>query len=159
MIKHYVNLTNGIQAIKDYGLEDYSFIRIQSTACEQKLWDYILQDLSHDFLMNVALGNTCIVYDYGSRSDKGVPRAVWQGLEFIKFCLYKCWYDIKYPIKGRAKDPIYFDYTYRNLKKRTKTKLKYFKKFASGSISIESRCEKTDKDGKKNWYVEVVKEN
>lgn len=158
IIKHYINLTNGIQAIKDYNLRNYTFIRIQSTWCEQKLWDYVIQDLSYDFLMNVAIGHTCIVYDCGSRSEDGIPRSIWQGLEFIKFCLYKCWYDIDYPPVGRANDLKYFDHIYRNLTKKTRRKLKYFRKFASGSVSIESRYEKTDNDGDKRWYVGIMME-
>lgn len=35
MIYHFINLTNGIEAIEEHHLTDYRFIRIQSTACEQ----------------------------------------------------------------------------------------------------------------------------
>lgn len=48
--KRYVNLTNGIEAISQLNLSDYSFIRIQSTICEQKLWDRLIQDLDYDSL-------------------------------------------------------------------------------------------------------------
>ena len=92
MIKNYINLTNGIEAIPEYDLSQYSFIRIQSTACEQHLWDRLLQELDYDFLINVALGNECVIYDYGTR--KPVPRAVYQGVEFIKFVLNKLWYGV-----------------------------------------------------------------
>ena len=60
MIKNYVNLTNGIEALQQYKLAHYAFIRIQSTACEQHSWDKILQDLDYDFLMNVELANECL---------------------------------------------------------------------------------------------------
>ena len=63
--KHYYNLTNGLQ-FKNFN-EPYSFIRIQSTACEQKRWDFIIQDLDNDFLYNLAIGNTCIVYDLSEK--------------------------------------------------------------------------------------------
>lgn len=43
---------------------DYRFIRIQSTLCEQKNWDRILQELDYDFLMHAAHGNEIIVYDF-----------------------------------------------------------------------------------------------
>lgn len=85
--KHFINLTNGIQAIEDYKLSDYSFIRIQSTACEQKRFEEIVVTLSDDFLMSCAMGRNCIVYDYGA--NKTIPRAIWQGLEWVKFVLYK----------------------------------------------------------------------
>ena len=38
----YINLTNGIEAIRKYNLSEYRFIRIPSTYCEQKLWNDIL---------------------------------------------------------------------------------------------------------------------
>lgn len=93
MIKNYVNLTNGIEALQQYKLAHYAFIRIQSTACEQHSWDKILQDLDYDFLMNVALGNECVIYDYGTR--KPVPRAIYQGVEFIKYVLNRFWYNVE----------------------------------------------------------------
>lgn len=65
---NYINLTNGIEVIPmlDYLNEDYRFIRIQSSILERKQWDKFIQDLDYDFLMNLALGNFCYVYDYGA---------------------------------------------------------------------------------------------
>ena len=76
IVHNYINLTNGVEAISTLQ-GDYRFIRIQSTVCEQKLWDRLIQDLDYDFLMNLALGHKCIVYDFGAR--KPIPRAVYQG--------------------------------------------------------------------------------
>ena len=42
--------------------------------------------------MNLAVGNTCIVYDYSQ--NKEMPRALYQGLEYIKFILYKRWFNM-----------------------------------------------------------------
>ena len=93
IVHNYINLTNGVEAIpKLQG--DYRFIRIQSTVCEQKLWDRLIQDLDYDFLMNLALGHKCIVYDFGAR--KPIPRAVYQGLEFIKYVLHRRWLNKEY---------------------------------------------------------------
>ena len=91
MIKHFINLTNGIEAIP-LVKDNYSFIRIQSTTCEQKRWDFLIQDLDNNLLMNLALGNKCIVYDFGAR--KKVSRALYQGVELLKFVLNKRWLDI-----------------------------------------------------------------
>lgn len=62
IIHNYINLTNGVEAIPmlEFWNEDYRFIRIQSTICEQKNWDRLIQDLDYDFLMNLALGHKCI---------------------------------------------------------------------------------------------------
>ena len=89
MDKLYINLTNGIEDIP-FLSSFYSFIRIQSTWCEQKEWDKILQDLDYGFLMDLAIGNKCIVID---RSKRGTSRAIFQGLEFIKYALNKVWFN------------------------------------------------------------------
>lgn len=130
--KRYVNLTNSIEAISQLNLSDYSFIRIQSTICEQKLWDRLIQDLDYDFLMNVALGNKCVVYDYGA--NKPIPRAIYQGLEFIKYVLHKRWLNQEYQTnvnKSNNKDirrdcNSYFESCYKNLNDRTKKKVRLF---------------------------------
>lgn len=46
---NYINLTNGVEAIPmlKFWNEDYRFIRIQSTICEQKNWDRLIQDLDY----------------------------------------------------------------------------------------------------------------
>lgn len=151
---NYINLTNGIQAIKDYGLKEYRFIRIQSTHCEQKRWEDILNNLSDDFLMNVALGNKCIIYDYGAKKD--TPRAIWQGLEFIKFILNKLWYNIDYTLVGRSKtSKNYFNSI--KINEKIIIKLCYYKKFLNGKIDIQSITSGTDKDGKIDFYNNIIK--
>lgn len=82
---NYINLTNGIEVLPVL-TDEFKFIRIQSTACEQKLWDRIIQDLDYDFLLNAAIGNECVIYDYGAK--KPIPRAIYQGVEFIKYVLH-----------------------------------------------------------------------
>jgi hypothetical protein len=44
-----------------------SFVRIQSTACEQQKWEALIRDVDANLLISLALGKSCIVYDYGSR--------------------------------------------------------------------------------------------
>lgn len=163
MIKHYINLTNGIEAIAQYNLPHYSFIRIQSTACEQHLWDKLILDLDYDFLMNVALGNDCIIYDYGTR--KPVPRAIYQGIEFIKFVLNKFWYGVSDEVfitrsrnsahKVNVTD--YFNKAYSSLAEQTKTKLKYFQSFLGGKINIRCITSSTTHDNNKEFYAQILR--
>lgn len=91
---HYVNLTNGIEAIprlQQLGLP-YRFLRLPSTRCEQQQFEQLMNDLDADLLMRLALGQCCLVHDFGSRNKKrGAPRAVWYGLEFIRFALRRLW--------------------------------------------------------------------
>lgn len=52
---NFINLSNGLLAIREYGLTDYRFLRIQSSHCEGKHWADILWTLSDDFLMHAAM--------------------------------------------------------------------------------------------------------
>lgn len=153
---HFVNLTNGIEAIQHYGLINYRFIRLQSTACEQKRWGQILLDLSDDFLMHVATGSTCYVYDYGA--DKDVPRAIWQGLEWVKYALNRRWHRQIYKPVGRAATMGgYFSDQYERLESRVKTRLDYFAPFLSGtSPNIVGVPGRTSHDGDRPWYAAAI---
>jgi len=162
MIYHFINLTNGIEAIREHNLTDYRFIRIQSTACEQKRFESILMDISDDFLMLVALGHTCVVYDYSSKRE--VPRAIWQGLEWIKFALMKNWFDVTYIPEGRGnKCSNYFGSIYETLGDRAKKRIRYFKKFTGINkrnrlIDIVSKTSRTIRDGDSLYYINEMAE-
>lgn len=147
MSRHYLNLTNGLLAIKDYGLTDYRFLRIQSTACEQKRWDFIIQDLDTSFLMDLAMGRVCYVYDYGAKKD--VPRALWQGLEWVRYVLHRRWMNEKITPRCRGNDcSKYFDACYQTLESRTLKKLDYFQRYLSPNpIQIMPRSHRTEHDG------------
>ena len=158
---NYINLTNGIEALPKL-LDGYRFIRIQSTICEQKLWDRIIQDLDYDFLLNVSIGNECMIYDYGAR--KPISRAVYQGVEFIKYVLHKRWLNKEYLTDCNRSNGehirkdcnSYFESCYRNLEDRTKKKLDYFKPYVSGVIDIKTVTDATIHDGDKNFYRNVL---
>ena len=46
--------------------------------------------------VSLALGYSCVVYDFGSRDKKrGVPRALWYGTEFVRYALDWYWFDAK----------------------------------------------------------------
>ncbi len=153
---HFINLTNGIQAIKDHNLTDFRFIRLQSTACEQKRWGEILLTISDDFLMAAALGRNCIVYDYGA--NKETPRAIWQGLEWMKYALSRRWHKTEYKPQGRAKTSGgYFAEQYATLSKGVRARMDYFKKYVDGPLQITAITSTTDKDSKSEWYAGIIK--
>ncbi|KAI8471744.1 MAG: hypothetical protein J3K34DRAFT_520273 [Monoraphidium minutum] len=104
---HFVNLTNGIEALPmlhRLGLP-YSFVRICSTDIEQQNYEALITGLDANLLMHLAMGHrrapharprtrarVCCVWDLGSRNKKrGAPRAVWAGLEFVRWCLESKW--------------------------------------------------------------------
>lgn len=159
---YYINLTNGIEAIPIIPTDQYRFIRIQSTLCEQKNWNRIIQDLDYDFLMNVALGNEVVIYDFGA--GKPIPKAIYQGVEFIKYVLYKRWLNKEYmtSVNRTRSEPIrrdcnsYFESCYKNLDRRSKTKLDYFKPYVVGVIRVETVTGVTRHDNDKGFYREIL---
>ncbi|GIL68503.1 hypothetical protein Vafri_21771 [Volvox africanus] len=57
--RHFVNLTNGIEALPmlhELNLP-YSFVRIQSTACEQQNLEALVAELDANLLLSLALGH------------------------------------------------------------------------------------------------------
>jgi hypothetical protein len=130
--------------------------------CEQHNWDRIIQDLDYDFLLNVALGNECYIYDYGA--NKPIPRAIYQGIEFIRYVLYKRWLNEEYYSNcnrkagnsKRINSNDYFRKCYANLDKRTKRKLDYFIPYVTGKINIYTVTGSTVHDGDRDYYKEVL---
>lgn len=151
----YLNLTNGIEGLKNW--KDVKFIRIQSTACEQKRWDFLLQELDYNFLLDIALGEKVVVIDCGASKD--APRAMYQGLEFVKYVLNKHWLGKDYtPFVKNYGCSHYFGECYSKLSKRTLKKLDYFKKFImTDEIYLETYTWATDKDGDYAYYKELLK--
>ena len=155
----YVNLTNGIEAIDERGLRPHEvrYLRIQSSWCEQKLWADVLAAVSDDFLMNVALGHTCLVHDYSQNSLSS--RALWQGMQWIEYVLTKYWYGAEYEPKGRCESAAgYFKQQFHSLPDRTLTRLRYFRAFVVGKrpriITVGGR---TTRDGSP-WYAHRLME-
>lgn len=158
---NYINLTNGIESLLKLPT-GFRFIRIQSTICEQKKWDRLIQDLDYDFLLNVAIGNECVIYDYGAR--KPIPRAVYQGVEFIKYALYKRWLNQEYLTDCNRSNGehirkdcnSYFESCYKNLEDRTKKKLDFFKPYVVGEIKIATVTDVTTHDGDREFYRNIL---
>jgi hypothetical protein len=113
--------------------------------------------------MNLALGHKCVVYDFGAR--KPIPRAVYQGLEFVKYVLNHRWLNKEYITnvnKSKTNDRKnncnrYFSKCYENLEDRTKKKLDYFIPFLNtDNINLESITYSTENDGDKEFYKDIL---
>ena len=114
--------------------------------------------------MNLALGHKCVVYDFGAR--KPIPRAVYQGLEFVKYVLNRRWLDKEYITNvNRSKNKErknncndYFSKCYEQLEDRTKKKLDYFIPYINTDvIYLECITNCTEHDGDKEFYKEVLR--
>ena len=155
----FINLTNGIEAIIRHGLlgSDYHFIRVQSTACEQKRWNFIIHELDYCFLMALALGKHCTIYDFGAHSS--IPRALWQGLTWVEYVLNRFWLKKEIPIKSRGGISMlkYFSECYEKLDTRAIQKLTYFKKFLNTrEIKLTMISQKTNNDGDYKYYKTLL---
>lgn len=151
----YLNLTNGLEMLPAFA-DNYKVIRLQSTACEQKRWDFVLSDLDNGFLFDLAIGKTVYVIDFSQRKQK--PRALFQGLEWIKFVLNKVWFNEKYTALVRGNDASrYFNEMYKTITPTTLKKIKYFKKFLqTDNIDLIAVGEKTVNDGNYDFYNKLV---
>lgn len=156
--KIFLNLTNGIEALERYNLnfEDVAFIRIQSCHCERSKFVDILRDLDYNFLLYLALGYRCIVYDFGANSP--VSKAQYIGLTWIKYALTRRWFDRILPVEIKGWDlSDRFDMFYRRIDDKTKRKLDYFKKFLfTDEIYIETVSDATNNDNKTDYYRGIL---
>ncbi len=158
--KVFINLTNGIEAIDKYNLDpdNVSFLRIQSSHCEGHSWDRMLLDLDNNLLMHLALGYECIVYDFGAHTE--YSKAVYIGLEWIKYCLNRRWFNrIAKPIVKGKDISNYFEVEYAKLSKYAKKKIDYYKKFLlTDEIKLNGISTITEHDNKNEYYIDLVKD-
>lgn len=158
LIKYYLNLTNGIEflEIPEFKPKNYNFVRIQSTTCEQHNWDKLLMELDYSFLLDLALGNHVVVCD--TSAHKKESRALYQGVEFIRFALSKYWLhkEIKSVVKNQDCSE-YFKQEYKKINSKTLKKLKYMKKFLNtDSINISTIGNATTHDNNYKYYKEIL---
>ena len=154
--KTYLNLTNGLEYLPQVE-GDWSVIRIQSSLCERKKWEDIILDLDYDFLLNLALGNKCIVVDYSAK--RIVPRAFWQGLEWVKYVLELVWFQREYEATCKGKFCLdYFRQEYLKLDKGI-DKVKYFRKFLlTDKLNLAIVCSQTNNDSKYEFYKKLLED-
>jgi len=154
----YINLTAGIEALINFAPYsiDLRFVRFQSTLLEQGHHEKFLADIDYDFLLNLAIGNQCVVYDFTSRwGDKRPSRAIWMGLPLIDYTLNRCWFGKEIECERRMDK--HFKTVYSSLSKRTKNKFRYFKKFLlTDRLYYSYKCEPTNNDGDTDFYRGIL---
>ncbi len=138
MVINYLNLTNGLMAVEEYELKNYRVMRLCSSYCEQKLWQDILWAVPDDFYFNIVLDNTVVIYDYGA--NKPVSRALWQGLEWVKYAMTMLLMEEEYQPIGRASQmKEYFAEALANLDRKTKKRIRYYQPLLIGHRPICDR--------------------
>lgn len=135
MITRFLNLSAGL-AWRGRILEPYGFVRIESTACEQKRWGEILDGLDHSLLAPLALGHMVTVYDCGAR--KPVSRAIWQGLPWIRYALARRWFDreARAIVRGGCNCTAYFREVFEALPAEVFRRVDYYRGNARGAVDL-----------------------
>lgn len=175
MIKHYINLTNGIEALEKVKSfkEPYSFIRIQSTTLEGNNYLKLMQDLDHDFLLNLVLGVEVKVYDFGT--NRKLSKTIYKGIPLIRYILNRFWLGLEkdcYFLGRNNTHPMLVNDHVNNIYERLfifdnnreksilKNKLGYYKRFINcEEINLEGISESTKNDGNYGYYRELLVKN
>jgi hypothetical protein len=173
MIKHFVNLTNGIEQIPKLNPKEINFLRIQSTTLESKNYYKLFSELDNDFLMHLALGNECRVYDFGT--NRPLSKTIYLGLPIIKYCLDKYWtgYEadtvmvgkkFQCNVKDYVEKEIYGKYFLYHNEKTLQAKINltqkftYFRKFVKGKINLVGISKSTNHDSDVTFYKSILEE-
>ena len=82
-MKTYINLTNGLEV----NSSPPNVLRIQSTKCEQKLWQDVIDSLPDDLLWELVNGRDATIIDNSERPR--ISRALWQGAALGYFALMR----------------------------------------------------------------------
>ena len=149
-MKTFLNLTNGLL----YDGPFDGFIRIQSCHCEQKNWERVIDSIDNNFLMWLALGYDVEVVDYSA--NKEIPRALYQGLEFIWYCCCREWGIENTAFVNGVNVTSYFTEGYNKIDRNKRRKFKYFRKFLNNPKKPKLISGRTDKDGDYKFFQELV---
>lgn len=156
--KHFINLTNGIEALEKYQFpaEDVNFIRIQSCYVENHLYNDMLVEIDQNFLMFVALGYECNIYDFGAKCE--VSKATYMGAAWIKYVLERRWLGLQPKLIVKTKDITnYVDELYCKVPVRIRTRIDYFKKFLNTTeLKINIITSATLNDNNIEYYKETL---
>ena len=175
-MRHFINLTNGIEIVPKLlsnGVkeQELNYIRIQSTHCESRNYNGILESLDTTLLMNLARGNICLLYDFGSRGTGtligeedekyGIPRAYWMGTEWIRHALASIWH-LPEAETGRRFVRGYnsanlFDEQILAIPKPLRRKLKYFRPYITTKhLHLYPIYQRTIHDANKQFHVDTM---
>ncbi|GAB5362467.1 hypothetical protein AAMO2058_000799400 [Amorphochlora amoebiformis] len=169
LIKHFINLTDGIEVMEDLvelGVprNEIGFVRIMSSQCEQDDFEGILMSLDHNLLMHLALGHICLIYDLGSRQlhwpdhAVGIPRAIWWGLEWTRFALSSCWKlgDGLASLRGRDVSNM-FARRLLGISKKIKKKMRYYRTFLrTDRVNLFGVYRRTEHDADNDFYKKIL---
>lgn len=166
-VHHFANLTNGLEALPLLKSIDVPihFCRLQSTQCEASRPDLLISAVESGMLLYLALGECCLVYDFGSRNkETGASRAIWYGLEFLRYTLRRVWYpeaskgDVAY-LRGRNVSRM-FNEIIDSFSKATMRQIKYYRQFTSPEkttdVQLYGVYNATSNDSDHEYYQKIA---
>jgi len=159
MKRFYINLSNGVEFLNDPVVRmnniNTIFMYLPSSLCEAKRFDLILERVSDDLLLHLALGVECYIFDASTKDRK--PKALRVGVQWIKYVLSRVWFDKEITLeKGMHKA---FAEYYKKLKRTTIKRIKYYKKYLhTDKINLHCIYSKTELDSKHGRIAEQIKE-
>lgn len=175
-LRHFINLTNGIEAIPQLlssgvNENELNYIRIQSTHCESRNYNAILEGLDTTLLMNLARGNVCLLYDFGSRGTGtligeddekyGIPRAYWMGTEWIRHALASIWHLPEARLGKRYvrgyNSVDHFNEQIMLIPKVLRRRIKYFRPYVTTKhLHLYPIYKRTMEDANKQFHVDTM---
>jgi len=152
----YINLTCGLEVIPSLAEQHvFKVIRIQSSLIESKSWNKIFYSLDDDLLFHLALGYICIIFDGSCNKTSKVVRIA---IPVIKKILEKMWLDKELTAIEKISSD-YLKKIYKSLKKDTKRKLRYYKKFLLTDKIYLFGFSVPTKDGNFEYFKKIVKKH
>lgn len=124
----FLNLSNGLGWNGPY----HGLVRIQSTWCEQKRWEAIFNEVDYSLLIPAVAGRPVVVID-GS-AHKLVPRALFQGLPWIRYVIDRGVLGVHHVPKVKGLPALYFVEAFDQLSGRAHARLKFLKRFVQKGL-------------------------
>lgn len=133
---HYANLSRGV--LCPCLPPGHGYVRIQSTACEQKRWGQVALSLGPDVLVRLRRGVNVVIHDVSEKPR--VTRAMWQGVPWIRYALRRAWGLPGGKVVSRSGMDVtsYADECWKNLPHTVRKELAYFKKFGDAAPGLWS---------------------
>lgn len=168
--RHFLNLSNGLEAASLIaglaGLDAVRVTRLQSSQCEAQAFDGILRSLGPELMFSLAAGYDCYVYDFASRdAQRGVPRALFLGLQFVSFALAYLWFDERAEsvhVRGHNVAQFWRDEVMlKRVAKKTRQMVRFYRPFAGRMAGGRVRLHGVygavaETDGEKERQVDIV---
>lgn len=174
--RHYVNLSNGLEALP--GLvasgESWGVMRLRSTTVERKDWvALLLTDVSDDLLLHLALGWRCVLHDRGT--NRPMSKTCYYAVPLVRYLLDRRWYGAE-PTEvwkvGRRGGPgcnvvTQFAKIYHDLFAhasadggRVKRRIEYFRRYlrpGATGVLLETACQSTSRDGDRDYHAHLAR--